>query len=524
MKIADFCIKHRVMTILAYIMIVVFGIFSFGTLPLALMPEMNLPMAIVMTTYAGAGPEEIENLVTKPIESACASLSGMDKLQSTSQENMSIIMVTFVNDTDMDQALIDMREKGDQTKSTLPDDASDPVVMKLDMDAMPVVVFGLKGDDLAQLQAIADDTIVPRLERIDGVASVETMGGYENEVSIELRTDRTEGYGLSVSYIAQMLGADNVAIPGGEIQNGKQKLSVRSDGEYKSVKDVENTLIPLPTGGTVRLGEIADVAMKPKEQDSIAKVDGESCIMITVSKQSGVNTVKVAENATKAMQEMQAENPMIHYTALMDHIYGEDGSSLSEDDLNAFLAENEYVTVKHILFKTTDDSGAALSDEDKAAKKQQAETAAAQLKAETDQTKSVELFDTLMNENSEDPGLASYPNGYCFTSGQMLEAFETASKALEEYGVSDVVETTAGYHVILRLPTTPDDVVSVGSDGTVQTLRYIAAATNYDSLLNGWMDEAEIVWEPAFETLDYAAIFTPKESFWKKLDVFGWFD
>ena len=318
MKIADFCIKHRVMTILAYIMIVVFGIFSFGTLPLALMPEMNLPMAIVMTTYAGAGPEEIENLVTKPIESACASLSGMDKLQSTSQENMSIIMVTFVNDTDMDQALIDMREKVDQTKSTLPDDASDPVVMKLDMDAMPVVVFGLKGDDLAQLQAIADDTIVPRLERIDGVASVETMGGYENEVSIELRTDRTEGYGLSVSYIAQMLGADNVAIPGGEIQNGKQKLSVRSDGEYKSVKDVENTLIPLPTGGTVRLGEIADVAMKPKEQDSIAKVDGESCIMITVSKQSGVNTVKVAENATKAMQEMQAENPMIHYTALMD--------------------------------------------------------------------------------------------------------------------------------------------------------------------------------------------------------------
>ena len=212
------------------------------------------------------------------------------------------------------------------------------------------------------------------------------------------------------------------------------------------------------------------------------------------------------------------------YTALMDHIYGEDGSSLSEDDLNAFLAENEYVTVKHILFKTTDDSGAALSDEDKAAKKQQAETAAAQLKAETDQTKRVELFDTLMNENSEDPGLASYPNGYCFTSGQMLEAFETASKALEEYGVSDVVETTAGYHVILRLPTTPDDVVSVGSDGTVQTLRYIAAATNYDSLLNGWMDEAEIVWEPAFEPLDYAAIFTPKESFWKKLDVFGWFD
>lgn len=211
------------------------------------------------------------------------------------------------------------------------------------------------------------------------------------------------------------------------------------------------------------------------------------------------------------------------YTALMNHLYGENGSALSEDDLNAFLAENEYVTVKHILFKTTDDSGEALSDEDKAAKKQEAEATAAQLKAETDQTKRVELFDTLMNENSEDPGLASYPNGYCFTSGQMLEAFETASKALEEYAVSDVVETTAGYHIILRLPTTPDDVVNVGSDGSTQTLRYAAAAANYDALLNGWMDEAEVVWEPAFETIDYAAVFTPKESFWQKLDVFGWF-
>lgn len=318
MKIADFCIKHRVMTILAFVMVVIFGVASFGMLPLALMPEMNLPMAIVMTTYPGAGPEEIENLVTKPVESACASLAGLDELQSVSQENMSVVMVTFTMETDMDQALIDMREKIDLAKAGMPDDASAPIVMKLDMDAMPVVVLGLKGNDLAQMQAIADDTVAPRLERIDGVASVETMGGYEDEVAIELHTDRTEGYGLSVSYIAQMLGADNVAIPGGEVQNGKQKLSVRTDGEYKSVKDVENTLIPLPTGGTVRLGEIADVAMKPQDQSAIAKVDGESCIVITVSKQSGVNTVKVAEDAIRAMEELKAENPIINYTALMD--------------------------------------------------------------------------------------------------------------------------------------------------------------------------------------------------------------
>lgn len=211
------------------------------------------------------------------------------------------------------------------------------------------------------------------------------------------------------------------------------------------------------------------------------------------------------------------------YTALMEQLFGEDGSALSDDDLNAFISDNGYMTAKHILFKITDDSGTELSDEEKAAKKQQAEAAAAQLKAESDQTKRVELFDSIMNEKSEDPGLASYPDGYCFGSGQMYEVFENACAALGEYEVSDVVESTAGYHVILRLPTTPDDLV-VNNSGTAQTLRYAAAASSYDALLNGWMDEAEVVWEPEFETIDYATVFTPKESFWKKLDVFGWFD
>lgn len=211
------------------------------------------------------------------------------------------------------------------------------------------------------------------------------------------------------------------------------------------------------------------------------------------------------------------------YSTLMEKLYGEDGSALSDDDLNAFISDNGYMTAKHILFKTTDDSGAALDDAAKAEKKQQAESAAAQLKAVTDPAKREELFDTLMNEKSEDPGLANYPDGYCFGSGQMYEVFENACAALEEYEVSDVVESTAGYHVIMRLPITADDVV-VNNSSTSQTLRYTAAASSYDALLTGWMDEAEAVWEPEFETIDYAAVFTPKESFWQKLDVFGWFD
>lgn len=212
------------------------------------------------------------------------------------------------------------------------------------------------------------------------------------------------------------------------------------------------------------------------------------------------------------------------YTQLLTKLFGENGSAMSDADVQAYADENGYMTAKHILFKTTDDSGADLSDEEKAAKKAEAEAAVTQLRAVSDTAERETLFDTLMNEKSEDTGLATYPNGYCFASGQMYEAFETACAALGEYEVSDVVETDAGYHVILRLPTTPDDVVSVDSDGASQTLRYTAAAESYSSLLTGWIDEAEVTWEPAFETIDYATVFTPRESFWEKLDVFGWFN
>lgn len=318
MKIADFCIKHKVTTILAFVMVVIFGAMSFGALPLALMPNIELPMAIVMTTYIGAGPEEIENLVTGPIEAACASVAGMDELRSQSSENLSIVMVTFMDDTDMDQALVDMREKIDIAKSSLPEDASAPTVIKMNMDSMPVMMIGLKGDDLAQMQKIAEDDIQPRLERIDGVASVSLMGGYENEVAIETYNDRLEGYGLSIAYIGQMLGADNIAMPAGEVQNGTQSLSVRADGEYKSVEDVENTLIPLQTGGVVRLGDIAKVSMTAKKQDSIAKVDGEPCLMISVTQQSGTNTVQVANRTVAALEELGAENPTLRYSILMN--------------------------------------------------------------------------------------------------------------------------------------------------------------------------------------------------------------
>ena len=318
MKFAQTFIRHHVMTILLYILVVVFGFYSFQNLPLALMPSMEVPAAVVYATYPGAGPEDIEQQVTKKLEGAVAGLSGLDTLQSTSSENMAMLVIRFTNHTDMDQAMTDLRDKVAQVKSQLPDDASDPTVMSIDIDSMPVVSVALRGNDLASLQSIAEDEIQPALERLDGVASVDISGGYEQEIAVHTDASRLKGYNLTISSIGQQLGADNIAIPGGDLDNGSQTLAVRTDGEYSSIDDVKNALISLPAGGTVRLSQIADVSMQPKDQDAISKVDGEECIILSVNKQSGSNTAQIAELAKAEFDSLLKSNDSLQWNIVMD--------------------------------------------------------------------------------------------------------------------------------------------------------------------------------------------------------------
>ena len=306
------------MTILVYILIAVFGFYCFQSLPLALMPEMELPVAIVYSTYAGAGPEDIEQQVTEPLESACASLSGLESLTSTSAENMSMVIAQFDYGVNLDEVLTDMRDNVDMVKSQLPEDASDPTVMSIDIDSMPVIMVALRGSDLATMQSIAEDELAPALERLDGVASVDISGGYENEVAVKTDAARLRGYNLTVSSVAQQIGADNMAVPGGELDSGSQTLAVRTDGEYQSVRDVENALISLPAGGTVRLSQIADVSLQPKDQDALAKVNGEECLLLSVNKQSGSNTVDIAERAKAELDSLTADNNALDWDLVMD--------------------------------------------------------------------------------------------------------------------------------------------------------------------------------------------------------------
>ena len=313
MNTASFSIKHKVSTLLAVIMIAIFGAVFTTQLQVSLLPDMEAPMALVMCYYNGATPGDIEELVTRPLETAIMSVPGVDEVSSTSSDGVSQVQITYVEDTDLDIAATKLREKFDML--SLPEGAMDPVIVNMNVsDLMPTAMIALMGDDLAQLQALAEDTVVPALERIDGVASVTVSGGVEQEIAVRVDPTRAAGFGLSHSYITQFLTAENLLYPGGDLQNGSKTLTVSTDAKFQTVEDVANMLITLPTGGIIRLNEVADVALETTEPEGIAKVDGTGCVLLQISKQSGANEVATAEAVAGRMESLQTEIPSIVYT------------------------------------------------------------------------------------------------------------------------------------------------------------------------------------------------------------------
>ena len=313
MSIAKGCIKHRVATLLAVIMIVIFGVMYGAQLQMSLMPNMEMPMAVVMTTYAGANPSDIEELVTTPLESAIMSVSGVDEITSTSAENVSTIQITYVEGTDLDIAATKLREQFDRV--SLPDDAAEPIIVNINIsELMPTAMIALMGDDLSQLQAKAEDDIAPALERIDGVAQVTVNGGVEQQIAVRVDPAKAAGFGLSNSYISQFLAGQNLLYPGGDLQNGTQKLTVSTDAKLKSVDDVANTLIALPSGGTVRLSEVADVSMENEDATAVAKVGDTACVVLQVSKQAGGNEMAAAQAVEQRLEELKADDPTLQYS------------------------------------------------------------------------------------------------------------------------------------------------------------------------------------------------------------------
>ena len=321
MNLSSLSVKRPVTTIMCVLVALCFGLMSMLNLSMDMMPNMNIPIVLIMTTYEGASSEEIKNLVTKPMEDAVATVSGLDTLQSQSSAGNSMVMARFDYSVDVDVAAQDVRERVDMYKSMLPEGAKDPMILKIDINSMMGNIMISASSDsksINELKNTIDDLIVPRIERQKGVASVSTVGGNDKIIEVSLNQEKMRAYGIGESTVTGTLVSENINTPLGSVYKGDKNLTLRIKGEYRDINEIQDVLIPTGTGGTVFLSDIADVNEKYDESKAFSYTDGKESITMSVSKTSTANTVDVSKAVFAEMAKIQEEMPDINFVTVSD--------------------------------------------------------------------------------------------------------------------------------------------------------------------------------------------------------------
>ncbi len=320
MHIAEWSVKRPVAVTVTVLVVVLLGLVSLHNLRVDLFPEIDLPMAGVMTSYPGVGPEEIESLITVPLERTLATAPGVKNITSTSRRGQSTITVEFNWGTNMDVALQDLRDRLDRARRSLPDDADAPMLIKYDPSMMPVLVVTLAGEvGLEELRRLADDVVRPRLERVDGVAAVAVWGGVTREIQVLVDPARLRGYGLTLAQVEAALKTENQDVPAGEVREGTRRYVVRVPGEFRDLKDLQSVVVSSSDGTTVRLADLAQIKDGYAEVTQLARLNGHPSVLLWVQKQSGANTVEVVRRVKTALGQLGSELPgNIRYLPVLD--------------------------------------------------------------------------------------------------------------------------------------------------------------------------------------------------------------
>ncbi|HHU76396.1 MAG TPA: efflux RND transporter permease subunit [Firmicutes bacterium] len=306
MKLANFSVNRPVAITMVVLVILMVGFVSLSGLYVDLLPEMNFPIAIVLTSYTGSAPQEVETLISKPLEEVLGTVSNIKNIHSMSSLGDSVVVAEFEMGTDMDFASLEMREKIDMVGGYLPKDAGDPMVMQMDINMMPVLLLAVSGDrPLAELKSITEDIIKPRLERQDGVAQVQVIGGLTREVQVIIEPEKLNAFGLSITNVVQALQAQNMNLSAGLATRGSQEMALRVIGEYSAVEEIAATSLMTSQGALLRLDDVAHIEDGHKDTTALNRSGDKAGILLTVQKQSGSNTVSVVRNARQVLQELE---------------------------------------------------------------------------------------------------------------------------------------------------------------------------------------------------------------------------
>ena len=318
MSLTKFSLKRPVTTLLVVLALAVFGISSLLGLRLELMPDMDMPVMMVMTIYPGADPESVEELVSSEIEGKVGALSGVDSVTTYSQENSSMVLLQYDYSVDTNDAYLDLRAALDSVERSLPDDCQSPIVMKMDINSMPSMMYSLSTTDGSDVLSLANDEIVPELKAVSSVASVEVSGGRENYIQVKLDEEAMNQYGLTMSSIAQYIATTDFTVPIGSLEQGTQSISAISTADVTTVEDLREIPLFTATGSLIHLSDVADVEWSQKEPDSISRYNGEETLTVSVTKNQSASTLGVVRDVRKTMERLQKEHPGLVATASYD--------------------------------------------------------------------------------------------------------------------------------------------------------------------------------------------------------------
>ena len=317
-KLTRFALKRPVTVILCLVTIAYFGLQSLVGAKLELTPEMELPMLVVGTLYAGASPEDINDLIIIKQEEAISSLDSVDTVVGYAQENLAVVLVQYEYGTNMDTAYINMKKAIDGIRISLPDDIEEPLIMELDMNASPVITMAVSGETDGNLYTYVDNHIIPRLEKLSSVGEVSISGGQKDYIRVELIAEKLEQYHLNMNTVAQLVEAADYTVPAGKIEVGNKKSDVSVSNDYSSTEKLKYITLPLATGDVIYLSEIANVYDALEDADSIGRYNGSDVISLSIKKQQDATAIETSGQVMKELDKLKKEYPQIGFTVIND--------------------------------------------------------------------------------------------------------------------------------------------------------------------------------------------------------------
>ncbi len=313
-------INRPILTFVIFALIILLGGISLSRLPIDFLPDITLPTITLLTPYVGASAEDVESNVSEPLEEALSGVPEVKSVRSLSQEGLSVVFVDFEYGRNLDEATNEIRDILDQTKSELPDDIEDPIILKFDASQIPVMALAATSDDpRLDLYLLVKDRFTQYLKRATGVGNISVFsGGREREVTITLDRTKFEQSGLTIDGIAASLAASNINFPVGDVERGRVSLILRVPSEFKNVKEIALIPVGLKGGAVVRIDDIATVEEKFKDITNSIRLDGKDVVYIVIQKRSGANTVQVSNNIIEALEEIKEAYPDVDTEIIFD--------------------------------------------------------------------------------------------------------------------------------------------------------------------------------------------------------------